>query len=106
MGNIEDEDLPEYYVTGTWNSWAFSAMVPDPDINGVFRYRVRIGELGTEEFQLVLEKDWNRLIYPHLPQAGMGKGMLCGPDAYGVGLNWLIRGRVGQEYEISLDVNQ
>merc|ERR1712110_39933 len=96
--------MPEYYITGTWNEWAYSPLMPDADANGIFSHRVQIGELGSEEFQIVLEKEKSKLMYPHVPQAELYKGMLCGPDAYGVGMYWLIKGKVGQWYEIVLDL--
>merc|ERR1719277_1641825 len=63
--STEDSCWPQYYVTGTWNNWAFNGMLSSPDQRAVFKYRLRIGESGMEEFQIVVERDWSKQMYPH-----------------------------------------
>jgi hypothetical protein len=103
--NRDDEDWPAYFITGTMNEWRFSAMAPSPEVKGVFRCRMAIGSEGAEEFAIVMEKDWEKQLYPEVAQASQGEAMLCGPDGQGYGLFWLIAGEVGDVFEVVLDLN-
>mmetsp|Transcript_108556 Transcript_108556/g.231853 ORF Transcript_108556/g.231853 Transcript_108556/m.231853 type:complete len:1240 (-) Transcript_108556:148-3867(-) len=104
--SVEDVYWPQYYITGTWNNWSFSSMTGEPEAQGVFKYRLRLNDTGMAEFQIVLEKNWAKQIYPHEPRAGLGEGIFCGPDNHGHDLNWLIVGEPSEVYEITMDLNQ
>lgn len=102
--SLEDDLWTQHFVTGSWNNWGFSAMTHD-DASGVYRYALRLGASGAEEFHLVIDKDWGQQLYPDCERAELGEGLLCGPDADGHGLNWLISGYAGAEVEILFDAD-
>jgi len=104
--STQDESWSEYYVTGTWNHWACAPMTADPQVSGIFRYHLVLGRGGAEEFQVVMEKDWTKILYPHVAGAELGEGILCGPDEDGHGMNWVIQGEEGLAVDITLDMNQ
>jgi len=80
-------------------------MTADEDQPGVHRYEVRLGSAGVEDFRIVIEKDWQLVLYPDTDQAGLGEGALCGPDGDGHDRCWRILGSPGSRYQISLDLN-
>jgi len=93
----------EYSVVGSWNSWTCSALTADPLAQGLFRCRMSVGEAGFEEFHILVGEDWRKQLYPHVGKSLLGEGIVCGPDKYGRGRNWMITGEVGQEFEITLN---
>jgi hypothetical protein len=98
-----DKDWPIYFITGTMNNWRFNAMVLDLEAKGIFRCRLAIGAGGEVEFGIVMEKDWEKQLYPEVAQASQGEAMTCGPDGRGQGLFWLLTGDPGDVYEVILD---
>lgn len=115
---------PEYYISGSWNSWGLSPMIgtssgsSSPRQKGsLFRHRVQLGASGVEEFQVAVEDDQQShgnagtastvcRYYPHVHRAALGQGTLCGPDSRGHGLNWCIEGQPGAIFEVILDLGQ
>eukprot|EP00438_Fugacium_kawagutii_P013181 Skav230177 [mRNA] locus=scaffold196:86567:88226:- [translate_table: standard] len=64
----------------------------------------RIGQRGREEFQILKDGDRLQAIYPTFPHA-MGAGEeACGPDEYGSGRNFQVKGPPDEEVELSLFV--
>mmetsp|Transcript_109431 Transcript_109431/g.274106 ORF Transcript_109431/g.274106 Transcript_109431/m.274106 type:complete len:1127 (-) Transcript_109431:14-3394(-) len=102
--STEEELWMKYYVSGSWNKWGFTAMKRDPEERQIFRCIVRLGRTGQEEFKIVCEKDWSMQLYPEYEQAGLGDSECLGPDDQGHGLNWLMTGRPGCAYQITLDL--
>nr|AQS99244.1 type I polyketide synthase [Gambierdiscus excentricus] len=97
-----DQTWSVYSVAGSWNDWKSAVMVADRKAQEAYSYRLRLGDTGQEEFQIV-EGEEGRRLHPHMPRAQLGEGMLCGPDTKGHDLNWLIQGDPGKEFEIVLD---
>jgi len=94
-----------YYVTGDMNSWSFSAMQPDPAVQGVFRFVFTLGNSTMSDFQIVLNQDWNQRLYPAAQVAPPGTSFVCGPDAEGHEHNWRVVDIPGRSLEIRLDLN-
>lgn len=106
--STEKEEWRQYFITGTWNGWRFSPMFMDQEHPGVHRFLVELGPFGVEEFRLAAEQDPTLQLYPDCESAGLGEGVLCGPDAGGArdGLSWRISGEPGARYQITLDMNE
>jgi len=94
-----------YYIVGSFNGWNFSPMLLDEGIPGLYRMCLCIGDMSCEEFQVVIDEDWSRKLYPSVPNAESGGVFPQGPDDGGHGLNWLIFGKPGSEFVVVLDLN-
>lgn len=103
-----------YHIVGTWCGFKPQAM----DWNGThFVHDLSIGAAGWESFQILLEGDWRRTLYPSVPFAGpYDHHILLGPDQKGHGKNWSIglpnpepgeknAAKLGQRYRVVLRVN-
>mmetsp|Transcript_103626 Transcript_103626/g.195174 ORF Transcript_103626/g.195174 Transcript_103626/m.195174 type:complete len:951 (-) Transcript_103626:31-2883(-) len=77
-----------FSVAGSWNSFEPSEMT----WNGSrFVSDVKIGPAGREQFQIWIEGDGKRALYPNVNSAGpFIRHTLKGPDGNGHGKNWLI----------------
>jgi len=85
----------DFYVSGSFNDWGLSLMTPDSDC--VYRlHDVIVGNQNFEEFRIVVDKDYERSLYPV-------DGALCGPNAAGADRSWRIEGAEGLEFEIVYD---
>mmetsp|Transcript_115524 Transcript_115524/g.246873 ORF Transcript_115524/g.246873 Transcript_115524/m.246873 type:complete len:1348 (-) Transcript_115524:63-4106(-) len=103
-----DEPQHIYYMSGSFNNWTFSPMIADSDDAGaaVHKYCMPISGHGQESFQIVLDKDRARTIYPVTPDAWIsGSTIVFGPDEKGHGRNWVIHGEKGKEAEIVLNLD-
>merc|ERR1719329_117240 len=97
-------DTPQYYIAGTFNSWAFDAMEAVDDEPGVYTAAVLLRSIFTE-FKIVLDQDWSQRLYPTHAHAASGEGTLQGPDALGERNNWLIKGSLGDTFIVTLNLN-
>merc|ERR1740121_3319849 len=100
------EDWCDYHVVGTWNQWQGDGMPADPLEDGVFRYRVKIGDDGFHMFNILVDNDPEQQLYPHIEMAQIGEGALCGPDGFGSSLSWLIQGAPDQLFDFPLGSNE
>jgi len=76
------------FIAGTWDGY-------DPDEmrwhKGVFVYSVMIREEGLESFQLLIDGEWERTLYPSIEDANPKEAhAVLGPDNSGHGKNWQI----------------
>lgn len=80
-----------------------------------FEHCITIGHRGWESFQILVENDWRRTIYPSVPDANPSVSYeLLGPGSQGHGKNWTIGiprekseakpARPGERYKIILEV--
>jgi polyketide synthase-associated protein len=84
---------PTCYVVGSWKRWAMEEMPPTPGSDGFdWQTTFLMGEAGTEEFQLIFDRDWNQAIYPTVSKAEETSIPIRGPNDSGSGKNFLIRG--------------
>mmetsp|Transcript_112583 Transcript_112583/g.350949 ORF Transcript_112583/g.350949 Transcript_112583/m.350949 type:complete len:125 (-) Transcript_112583:33-407(-) len=81
-------------------------MQPDGGGCSVFRCRIELGQFGEENFQISVDHDWGMMLHPAIGGASLAENLVCGPDAYGDGLNWTIGGPPGGVFEIVLDRSQ
>merc|ERR1712217_524946 len=102
----DDVGWEQYYIVGTWTRWSFTPMRRDPKRRHIHKYVVRMGDGGSEEFHIVVEKDWNLQLYPDVEAANQGDAVMCGPDKHGHGKDWRICGIPGSTYEITLDTDE
>jgi len=99
----EAQDWHDYDLVTERSGRDLRPMRPVPGTTGVYQCRVTLDEGGVEEFQVLVDKDWEMMLYPHIGGAGLAEGAVCGPDALGAGLRWRLRGRPGADYEVLLD---
>lgn len=102
------EPKAKYYITGSWNNWVPVDMTWDADRRCLV-FEVKLGSKGTESFQILVEKDPNKCIYPDTKDANPHVAhKIKGPDFQGHGQNWTIgkhaqdRGKGDAGYEVQL----
>lgn len=100
------------FIIGTWSKWAVADEMKEEE-PGVFACAVALGETLREQFQIVLDKDRQQMMYPVHREAQQG-ARICGPDAEGGAARhdktWLIDGRhdgksAGAVYRINFEWN-
>jgi len=92
----------EYDVVATWTSWQFYRLTPSRTEPGVYSMTARIGTSGTEEFQIVRDRDWSQVIYPAKNHPIKSNIPIKGPDENGKGKSWLVRGPPGFKLDVEL----
>eukprot|EP00421_Protoceratium_reticulatum_P031951 CAMPEP_0168469982 /NCGR_PEP_ID=MMETSP0228-20121227/58496_1 /TAXON_ID=133427 /ORGANISM="Protoceratium reticulatum, Strain CCCM 535 (=CCMP 1889)" /LENGTH=356 /DNA_ID=CAMNT_0008485775 /DNA_START=24 /DNA_END=1090 /DNA_ORIENTATION=- len=93
-----------YYVAGSWSRWSFEEMETEPGSADLWVGHFTIGHTGREEFQIVLNQNWNMRIYPASNGCPPGTVLVCGPDRKGNKKNWEVSGLPGQPMKIFLDL--
>jgi len=89
-----------YFIAGTWNNWQLQEMTRDETSPGVWYFDITI-KLFAEEFQIARNMDWNQVLYPNRPEAaGDGSAEVLGPDDFGHGLNWYLKGATGETFRV------
>jgi len=86
----------------TWSNWKFEEMTADPVELGLWFLDAQIRYPEFEEFQVVLDHDWSKVIHPELPRAEDDSIPIVGPDATGTGYNFLIRGPADSDVRLRL----
>ncbi|CAJ1374228.1 unnamed protein product [Effrenium voratum] len=91
-GDLSDDMVPKmgYSIMGTFNRWRPQAM--EREGPGVYGFTIILGESRCESFQLALDGDPTRVLYPILPEADESCP-LSGPEAAPQILSWQIDGR-------------
>jgi len=97
------------YIVGTWDACKKPKemeMTEGEGIDRTYSFTIMLGETRVESFQLRVDKDPYRAIYP-VVKSGSMRTRVTGPDESGDGLNWTIDGRddevpVGTPYKITL----
>lgn len=106
LGGLDGLELLQFDLVGSWTNWDFRPLDLVAHARGVYRSCFRLGESGIETFQVVVDRDWQAVLHPGGPDMPCGQGLVVGPDAGGHGLNWAIRGRPGDEVELTLDITK
>jgi hypothetical protein len=99
-----EANVDMYFITGSFTNWKMLPMASV--IPGVCSYVASFEDSSEEEFQIVLDGDWDRTFHPSVPSAPLGESILQGPDGNGEGLHWCIHGEPFASYEITLDLNE
>mmetsp|Transcript_131243 Transcript_131243/g.293627 ORF Transcript_131243/g.293627 Transcript_131243/m.293627 type:complete len:216 (+) Transcript_131243:798-1445(+) len=108
------ESAPQdyYSLVGSWSasggqtSWECESMEAAAAVPGVFRGTFRLGMSGVEQFFIVVNRDFNKAMYPKSSNETPGAGGVYGPapieeDAE---LQWAVFGQPNQEMEVILDL--
>jgi 3-oxoacyl-(acyl-carrier-protein) synthase len=91
----EYDDPPEepIYVVGSWDAFKEPReMTLDEESEGTYRFMVALGETRYETFQLHVDKDPKKAIFP-VAKMGNQRTRVIGPDDEGEGKYWLLDGR-------------
>eukprot|EP00930_Biecheleria_cincta_P034635 TRINITY_DN23908_c0_g1_i1.p1 TRINITY_DN23908_c0_g1~~TRINITY_DN23908_c0_g1_i1.p1 ORF type:complete len:1914 (+),score=347.51 TRINITY_DN23908_c0_g1_i1:40-5781(+) len=89
-----------YHIMGSWSCWTLEEM--ECDGSGTNFSEIQL-ESGYEEFQIALDGDWDRVLYPGCSRAGIrDANPVHGPDDSGQGRNWLIEGKPGDRFRVEL----
>merc|ERR1719401_2717301 len=85
-GELDGDLLPTradgYYIAGSWNKYQAQAMKKDGE--GSYYFMMTMGENRFEKFQIWLDGDSSRPLYPDLLRGGQGSKVL-GPPTLGGG---------------------
>lgn len=102
------EPQTKYYITGSWNNWAPVEMTWDAH-RRCLTFETKLSSKGTESFQILVEKDPNKCIYPDTKDANPHVAhKVKGPDFQGHGQHWTIgkhaqdKGKSDATYEVQL----
>mmetsp|Transcript_82283 Transcript_82283/g.180932 ORF Transcript_82283/g.180932 Transcript_82283/m.180932 type:complete len:1279 (-) Transcript_82283:122-3958(-) len=93
-----DEDYDEapdgpIFIVGSWDGFQEPReMVASETEDGAYIFHVVLGDTRCERFQLHVNKDPTRAIFPVVPNGTMSTRVV-GPDPSGEGLYWLLDGR-------------
>nr|AQS99295.1 type I polyketide synthase [Gambierdiscus excentricus] len=77
----------QFYIVGTLGRWKKRHKMAWNGTCFVFEYALRIG--NTESFQILMDGDWNLMLYPLAEDGAKGSAMK-GPDEFGQGKYWTI----------------
>lgn len=94
-----------YCMVSTTSKWLLThEMMPVSDQPDVY-FMVFSVFKGYEEFQIVVDKDWNKVLHPSEPRCTLKDiSYAQGPDAEGRGVHWQILAAPGQNFKIELHV--
>merc|ERR1740123_265499 len=86
-GQLEGDQLPRkhdgYTIVGSWSKWE-SAEKMTLDGDGLYGYTMTLGENRTEQFQIWLDGDHNRVLHPGAPRQPQCSSVV-GPEVDFVG---------------------
>jgi len=96
-----------YDLAGSFSEWKFnkaSEMVADPANPDIRRCRFKMSARCKEDFQIILNQNWGRRLYPEVHGDPPGSSHTCGPDGKGQERNWEVVGYPGQTFEVVLNL--
>jgi hypothetical protein len=85
------EPTKSYYILGSWSGWEPEAM--EKEGPGVYGFMITLGANRYEEFQILYDGDYSKVLHPTITGAPAGSSVE-GPDEEGSGCTWAIDGRV------------
>ncbi|CAE7941746.1 unnamed protein product [Symbiodinium sp. KB8] len=89
----------KFAIIGDHSYWTFEDMQEEE--KGVFTAEVRILK-ETSNFQIYRDRDFEQGFYPAPEATGGGSDQeIQGPDELGQGLNWVVKGKVGDVFKIT-----
>mmetsp|Transcript_69843 Transcript_69843/g.227235 ORF Transcript_69843/g.227235 Transcript_69843/m.227235 type:complete len:1269 (+) Transcript_69843:98-3904(+) len=107
----QDEDYDEapeepVFIVGSWDCFSEPREMIAGDYDGSYTFLVPLGETRCERFQLRVNKDPDKAIFPVAPNGTM-RTRVVGPDASGDGMYWLLDVRddevpAGTVYRVTL----
>lgn len=93
-----------YFVAGTWNNWTCAPMSDDGKGDHYCAYVTVLGPV--EEFQIVVDEDFQQALYPEMHGASPGACPALGPDNKGAGVHWAVRAAPGTRILVELDFSR
>nr|AQS99210.1 type I polyketide synthase [Gambierdiscus polynesiensis] len=91
-GTLEDDMVPRrgYSIIGSWNRWEPETM--ESEGSGVFSYVVTLGENRWERFQILLDSDKRRVLFPSYDrvQEATKSAPVAGPQEVFQSDSWMI----------------
>jgi len=96
-----------YDLVGSFSDWKFSGaseLQPDPSSPNIRRCQFKMGVKCKEEFQIVVNQNWGRRLYPEIAGDPTGACIACGPDGKAHDRNWEVVGYPGQKFEVILNL--
>lgn len=108
MGSVTWQSGPEgsedvYSLAGSWSGSSLVEMHCLEGTPDIYAARFVI-EHSWEEFQIVVNYDWDMVLYPSSACAPPGEGLVCGPDGRSDGLKWRVVGPAGLAMEVRLNL--
>jgi len=102
----ESTETRQYGLLGSFSEWSWcSPMETDESTPGVYRGRFSVGQSYEESFRIVVDNDWNKVLYPQNDNSVPGLSIVFGPDGdvrkY---QQWQVYGSPGDEMEVTLDL--
>merc|ERR1719271_1355351 len=88
-----EEYTHKYQIIGDHNYWTFQDMDADETESGLYTKVVHMLK-DTTSFQVYRNGDWEQGFFPSKAR-GNTKDEIIGPSGDGMGLNWTIKGKVG-----------
>eukprot|EP00415_Alexandrium_ostenfeldii_P000122 UN0122 len=101
----DNDNWHEFFISRRAMDWDVEPMRRVDASRGEYRCTVTLGDSGIEDFQFLMDRDMEKLLYPHRGFAGLAEGAVCGPDSNGDMLCWRLSGRPGHVYEVALNVH-
>jgi len=93
-----------YHLAGSWNNWQPIAMSQEAGVLDVWRASFIAGDDGCEEFQFLVNQNWNLRLHPSCAGSAPGESAACGPERRGKGKNWKVYALPGTVMEVMLDL--
>lgn len=78
-GKLEDAATPTsgYQIIGSWNSWLAPEHM-DLESDGIYEYTVVIGVNGSEQFRILIDGNYSKVLHPGMPYGASGE-VVYGP---------------------------
>jgi len=91
-GKLDAAAVPRkgFYIAGTFTQWEPEPM--EAESAGVYGFTMTLGENRWEQFQIWMDGDSRKCLYPDLPKAPK-QTAVCGPSSSSNGNAWHIEGR-------------
>lgn len=94
----------QFFVAGTWAEPSLP-MTPDPEDPDRFLAQMTVASsYGKEEFQIWMDEDPARALFPEVPNGSNGGQLVLGPERGTSENKFLIDGYPGASFEICLDL--
>uniref|UniRef100_A0A7S0B8W2 Ketosynthase family 3 (KS3) domain-containing protein n=1 Tax=Pyrodinium bahamense TaxID=73915 RepID=A0A7S0B8W2_9DINO len=106
MQSIEGPKRHSYYVSGTFNNWAYAEMTYDEETVSTFTYSGLVGESCQEYFYISADADPGLSFFPEAEGAYPGDSIVAGPGpAAETRVFFIFSLKAGAEFKIIFDRN-
>lgn len=94
-----------YFLKGSWNDWTPTEMEKDESHPHIFRGKATLTRNGGT-FCILRDNDEDQILYPFpgLPSpSGDSTTLVMGPDWFGAGMCWTLKGKIGDAFVIEFE---